>query len=174
LHVEPVAPRALHIADKYASIWAAAAGLAPGAPGFQLDDNAKFKDVPLAIEFRNRQWSVHETFEFLSKNKIANCVVDEPKLPRLMPFVNETTSDISYIRLHGRNKNWFNTTREERYDYLYNDDELSEFIPEIKKAEKGSKKTYVYFNNCHAGSAIKNALKLKKMLGFDTRAGKLF
>ena len=40
---------ALHIADKYSSIWAAAAGLAPGAPGFQLDDNAKFKDVPLLI-----------------------------------------------------------------------------------------------------------------------------
>lgn len=40
---------ALHIADKYSSIWAAVAGLAPGAPGFQLDDNAKFKDVPVLI-----------------------------------------------------------------------------------------------------------------------------
>jgi predicted esterase len=40
---------ALHIADKYSSLWAAAAGLAPGAPGFQLDANAKFKDVPVLI-----------------------------------------------------------------------------------------------------------------------------
>jgi predicted esterase len=40
---------ALHIADKYSSIWAAVAGLAPGAPGFQLDANAKFKDVPVLI-----------------------------------------------------------------------------------------------------------------------------
>jgi predicted esterase len=40
---------ALHIADKYSSIWAAVAGLAPGAPGFQLDANAKFKDVPILI-----------------------------------------------------------------------------------------------------------------------------
>lgn len=40
---------ALHIADKYSSIWAAAAMLSPGAPSFQLDPNAKFKDVPLLI-----------------------------------------------------------------------------------------------------------------------------
>ena len=38
---------ALHIADKYSSIWAAAAMLSPGAPSFQLDPSAKFKDVPL-------------------------------------------------------------------------------------------------------------------------------
>jgi dienelactone hydrolase len=40
---------ALHLAEKYSSIWAAAAMLSPGAPGFQLDPNAKFKDVPLLI-----------------------------------------------------------------------------------------------------------------------------
>jgi poly(3-hydroxybutyrate) depolymerase len=40
---------ALHIADKYSSIWAAAAMLSPGAPSFQLDPSAKFKDVPLLI-----------------------------------------------------------------------------------------------------------------------------
>ncbi len=134
----------------------------------------KLKDVPLAIEFRNRQWSVPETFEFLRNNGLANCVVDEPKLPRLMPFVNETTSGISYIRLHGRNKNWFNSTREERYNYLYSDEELVGFVPEIKKAEKNSTKAHVFFNNCHSGSAIKNALRLKELLGFNTREGKLF
>ena len=40
---------ALHIADKYSSIWAGVAGLSPGAPGYQLDANAKFKDVPVLI-----------------------------------------------------------------------------------------------------------------------------
>jgi poly(3-hydroxybutyrate) depolymerase len=40
---------ALHIADKYSPIWAAVAGLAPGAPGFQLDANAKFKNVPVLL-----------------------------------------------------------------------------------------------------------------------------
>jgi pimeloyl-ACP methyl ester carboxylesterase len=40
---------ALHLADKYSSIWAAVAGLSPGAPGFQLDANAKFKGVPVLL-----------------------------------------------------------------------------------------------------------------------------
>jgi predicted esterase len=40
---------ALHIADKYSSIWAAVAGLSPGAPGFQLDASARFKDVPVLL-----------------------------------------------------------------------------------------------------------------------------
>ena len=40
---------ALHIADKYSSIWAGVAGLSPGAPGYQLDANARFKDVPVLI-----------------------------------------------------------------------------------------------------------------------------
>jgi predicted esterase len=40
---------ALHLADKYSSIWAAAAMLSPGAPAFQLDPSAKFKDMPLLI-----------------------------------------------------------------------------------------------------------------------------
>lgn len=40
---------ALFLGDKYSSIWAAAAMLSPGAPNFQLDQNAKFKDVPLLI-----------------------------------------------------------------------------------------------------------------------------
>ncbi len=40
---------ALHIGGKYSSVWAAVAGLAPGAPGFQFDTNSKIKDLPLLI-----------------------------------------------------------------------------------------------------------------------------
>lgn len=40
---------AIHLAEKYSSIWAAAAMLSPGAPNYQMDKNAKFKDVPLLI-----------------------------------------------------------------------------------------------------------------------------
>ena len=40
---------ALHIADKYSSIWAGVAGLSPGAPSYQLDANARFKDVAVLI-----------------------------------------------------------------------------------------------------------------------------
>jgi len=117
------------------------------------------------VEFRNKGWAKPETFEFLKKNNLGYCAVDEPKLPRLMPFVNEVTSDIGYLRFHGRNKNWFNAPTEVRYDYMYSEDELKEFVPEIKKMEKNSKNLYILFNNCHAGKAVKDAKKLKTMLG---------
>ena len=39
----------LFLANKYSSIWAAAAVLSPGAPNYQMDKTAKFKDVPLLI-----------------------------------------------------------------------------------------------------------------------------
>lgn len=134
----------------------------------------KFKDIPLVIEFRNHLWSKTETFDFLRQNNLGYCIVDEPQLPRLMPFVNEVTSDIGYFRLHGRNPNWFNAPIQERYNYLYSDKELKSFISEVKKMSETSKNTYVMFNNCHAGSAAKNALTLKKNLNIKTEKRTLF
>lgn len=145
------------------------------AKDYILKCKEKFQDVPLVIEFRNGSWAKPETFEFLKNNNIAYCMVDEPKLPRLMPFINEVTSDIGYLRLHGRNKNWFNAPLNQRYDYLYSDKELEEFLPEIDKIVKHSKTAYLFLNNCHAGSAVKNARKLKEMLGIPVlKSDKLF
>lgn len=121
------------------------------------------KDIPLVIEFRNRAWAKKETFDFLRANNLGYCAVDEPKLSRLMPFLNEVTSGIAYLRFHGRSPNWFNAPVEERYNYLYKKEELASFIPEIQKMSRSAKKMYVFFNNCHAGSAARNALMLKEM-----------
>jgi uncharacterized protein YecE (DUF72 family) len=124
-------------------------------------------NINLVIEFRNSGWANKRTFDFLKDNKLGYCAVDEPQLPRLMPFVNEVTSDIAYLRFHGRNKNWFNAPTSERYNYLYTEDELKEFIPEIKKMASNSVKTYIFFNNCHAGSAVRNAIKMKDLLKLE-------
>jgi dienelactone hydrolase len=40
---------ALHLGEKYSNIWAAVAGLAPAAFGFQWSADQKLKDVPLLI-----------------------------------------------------------------------------------------------------------------------------
>jgi len=122
------------------------------------------RDLPLVIEFRNGAWAKPETFAFLRKNDLAYCMVDEPKLPRLMPFVEEITSKIGYLRLHGRNQNWFNVQTRERYNYLYSDSELKEFVDPIKKIHEKAQKGYIFFNNCHAGAAARNALQMKRLL----------
>lgn len=120
--------------------------------------------APLVVEFRNSAWNKPDSYDFLRKNGLSFCVVDEPKLPRLMPFINEVTAGPAYLRLHGRNKNWFSAPASERYDYMYSDKELGEFLPEIDKMNKLSAKTFVFFNNCHAGSAVKNAMQLRQLL----------
>ena len=86
-----------------------------------------------------------------------------------MPFVNAVTSDIAYLRLHGRNMNWFKVSAGERYNYLYSDDELAKFIPEIEKISGNSKKAYIFFNNCHIGFAARNAQRMKELLGMGAK-----
>jgi uncharacterized protein YecE (DUF72 family) len=121
-------------------------------------------NIELVIEFRNKYWHKDSVMKFLSDNDMGYCIVDEPKLPNLMPFVPLATSDIGYFRLHGRNTNWFNAPTSVRYDYVYTEEELLEFIEPIKKIADNTPMTLVFFNNCHAGSAVKNALMLIKML----------
>jgi len=121
-------------------------------------------DVPLVFEFRNQVWMKEQTFQFLERNGIGFCVVDEPKLPKLMPYLPRITSEIGYFRFHGRNSNWFNVPIKVRYDYLYSEGELKEFIPGIKDISQKTAKTLVFFNNCYAGSAAKNAIQMAKLL----------
>jgi uncharacterized protein YecE (DUF72 family) len=100
----------------------------------------------------------------LERNGIGFCIVDEPKLPKLMPYLPRVTSEIGYFRFHGRNPNWFNAPISERYSYLYSEEELKKFIPDIKDISQKTGKTFIFFNNCHAGSAAKNAAQMAKLL----------
>jgi uncharacterized protein YecE (DUF72 family) len=121
-------------------------------------------DVPLVFEFRNHTWLKENTFQFLEKNGVGFCIVDEPKLPKLMPYLPKATSDIGYFRFHGRNRNWFNTPIAVRYNYLYSEEELKEFIPDIKDISQKTAKTFIFFNNCYSGYAAKNAAQMAKLL----------
>ena len=51
-----------------------------------------------------------------------------------------------------------------RYDYLYSNAELSEWALKIQEMAKKAEKVYVFFNNCHAGQAAKNAALMQSML----------
>jgi uncharacterized protein YecE (DUF72 family) len=121
-------------------------------------------EIPLVIEFRNQSWLKEQTFQFLEKRGIGFCIVDEPKLPQLMPYVPRASSEIGYFRFHGRNPNWFNVPIKVRYDYLYSEKELEEFIPGIKDISQKTSKTLIFFNNCYSGSAAKNAAQMAKLM----------
>jgi len=128
------------------------------------DFRERLGELPVVIEFRNRDWHDERTMEYLKDQKLGYCVVDEPKLKGLMPYHPAATTDLAYFRFHGRNKNWFRAPLEVRYDYRYSSDELTELLEGIMTVSPEAKKTLAFFNNCHAGQAAKNALEMVKML----------
>ncbi len=128
-------------------------------------------DEKLAIEFRHISWLVgrtkDQTMKFLRENNLTYISVDEPQFPTSPPQIAEATSDIAYIRFHGRNKeNWFRKgiPTDERYNYLYSKEELKEWTGKIKRLEGLAKIIYAMFNNCHGNKAIVNAMDLKEII----------
>ena len=126
---------------------------------------------PLFVEVRNAEWIDEGLFENLKAQGIGYCSVDEPHVGGLVPPVARVTTDLGYVRLHGRNaKNWWSGkdgSRRgggDRYDYLYSEDELKEWVAKIKAMTRAARKTYVFFNNCHAGQAARNAALMKELL----------
>lgn len=123
-------------------------------------------DFPVVIEFRDRAWVTEETFSTLQALQFGYCCVDEPQLPGLMPPETRSTSDIAYVRFHGRNaeKWWQHDHAWERYDYTYSEDELQEWAPKIKSLESTAPLTLVYANNHYRGQSVDTLRKLQKIL----------
>ena len=122
--------------------------------------------LPVVVEFRNAQWIRPDVFPFLRSHNFGFCCVDEPKLPHLLPPVTEVTSNTGYVRFHGRNaaKWWEHEYAYERYDYMYSEDELAEWIPKIKQLSINTEKTFVFANNHWQGQAITTIRQLRLMM----------
>ncbi|MFC1819514.1 DUF72 domain-containing protein [Thermodesulfobacteriota bacterium] len=83
----------------------------------------------------------------------------------LIPSVVINTSDSGYVRFHGRNKrDWYGTDSRTRYDYLYSEDELNEWVLKIRELAERTKKVFVFFNNHAKAQAITNAKMLINLL----------
>lgn len=124
-------------------------------------------DVEIIVEFRNVQWVQEAAFRMLRAAKLGFCCVDEPRLRGLFPPLALATSQVGYVRFHGRNasKWWKHEQTWERYDYLYSEDELRSWEPKVKQIAESTEHTFVLFNNCHAGQAAINAATFEEILG---------
>ncbi len=110
--------------------------------------------VRLAIEFRHESWLRDETWALLERYNTAYTIVDEP----LLPSTVKVTSDLAYVRWHGRGERpWYN--------YLYEVEELEPWVEKVEKAEKQAAKVFGYFNNHYHGYAVKNCLQFAEMVG---------
>ena len=76
------------------------------------------------------------------------------------------TSSIGYVRLHGRNYDqWFEAEHpHDRYNYLYNEDELQGWKEKVQRIAQKAQITYVVANNHFEAKGAVNALQLKNML----------
>ncbi|MBI2914628.1 MAG: DUF72 domain-containing protein [Firmicutes bacterium] len=134
---------------------------------------AELPEVEVQVEFRSREWTENtDTFDFLSRHSLGFVCVDEPQFRALCPPLVRSTSEIGYVRFHGRNyqKWWKHENAYERYDYLYSEAELKEWVPRIKELAGSTKKVYVTMNNHYQGKSVINGRMLKQLLLLDGSA----
>ncbi|MBI2843784.1 MAG: DUF72 domain-containing protein [Armatimonadetes bacterium] len=131
----------------------------------------------IAVEFRNGYWfkddeRTRETSDFLSGIGAVYVNVDEPQVDiksSVPPIDLVTARDMSVFRLHGRKKETWDlrgATVEERFDYDYSSEELSdEIAPRVQHvASQPVQEIHVMFNNVHHGYGPSDASKLIEIL----------
>lgn len=127
----------------------------------------QFKDYPLVLEVRHSSWNKPQIYEWLEEVGVGICNVDQPLFARSIKPAAVTTSQMGYVRLHGRNyQDWFRekAPRDDRYNYLYSLDELEPWITRIREIAARTKESYVITNNHFRGQAVVNALEIKSTL----------
>jgi uncharacterized protein YecE (DUF72 family) len=141
---------------------------------FEMVAHEKYSYV---TEFRHRSW-LNDTgtdlksdiLDLLREFKVANVMVDGPDFP----ITRSLTSNIAYVRFHGRNYDlWFKGDKEKdkddrrlnRYDFLYSDEQLELWKPKVEELMQNADQVRVYFNNHGRAKAVKNALFMMDLLG---------
>jgi uncharacterized protein YecE (DUF72 family) len=106
------------------------------------------------FEFRHPSWFVEDIYALLRRHRVALVIGDHP---RRRFQTHELTTDWTFIRFHhgsrGRNGN-------------YSERELQEWADRITEWRRRVE-VFAYFNNDWNGYAVKNAGRLKVMLGLE-------
>ncbi len=118
---------------------------------------AQLDGYEMLVEFRHRSWLDEEnrvdSLAFLERIGASYVVVDAPRSEtarNLVPTIVATTSPLAYVRFHGRNLGTWNKrggSAAERFDYLYSDDELGEWVEPLQELAGESEEAYAFFNN---------------------------
>ena len=110
----------------------------------------------LLIEFRHASWLDEDnraaTLAFLAERGLTYVTVDAPRsgARNVLPTVVAATTETAYVRFHGRNEQTWNKrtgSAAERFDYLYSDVELREWVPQLRELAAQAQNVYAMFNN---------------------------
>lgn len=126
-----------------------------------------FGDYPLALEVRHASWDQPEVYAGLRERGVAFCNIDQPMFRNSIAPGQAVTAPLGYVRLHGRNYNdWFReeADRDDRYDYLYSEEELRPWMEKIESIRETTAEVYAITNNHFRGQAVVNALEMEDVL----------
>lgn len=103
-----------------------------------------------ALEVRHPSWTTDRLFNILKRHNIAFCIADTAGR---YPYHEVVTADFVYVRLHGS---------EALYASDYSEGELHAWA---QKISAWGRDVYLYFDNDRNGYAVRNAIRLKEILG---------
>jgi uncharacterized protein YecE (DUF72 family) len=129
--------------------------------------------VPL-IEFRHRSWTDDaeraDTLAFLESAGLAFVSLDSPRTraSNVSPTISAVTHRVAYVRFHGRNAQTWNIrgakSAAERFDWLYSEEELAEWVEPFTRLADDAEEVYAMFNNNRDDFAPRSAQVLRGVL----------
>jgi uncharacterized protein YecE (DUF72 family) len=120
----------------------------------------------MLFEPRHRSWFDEdiraELLRWLEERRMAWVVVDAPKVDagNVPGTLVATTTPVAYVRFHGRNAGTWNArggSASVRFDYLYGEEELREWVPPLRRLSEESEEAYAFFNNNNQTNGVAQA-----------------
>lgn len=128
--------------------------------------------VPL-VEFRHRSWMEPDeradTLAFLERSGLAYVSLDTPmtRASNVVARHAVATHAVAYVRFHGRNAKTWNIKADkssERFNWMYSQDELEEWVPKLERLAGDADEVYAMFNNNRDDFAPRSAMLLRGLL----------
>lgn len=128
--------------------------------------NEQLRGDRMLVEPRHRSWFAEdvrgELLRWLESNGMSWVVVDAPKVEaaNVPETLVAVTSPLAYVRFHGRNAGTWNVrggSAAERFDHLYNDDELREWAGPLRELSNEADEAYAFFNNNNQTDGVAQA-----------------
>jgi uncharacterized protein YecE (DUF72 family) len=130
----------------------------------------RWPDLPVSVELRSPRWWTEDererTLGVLRDAGLTTVVVDAPPKSGL-PTVVAATAPLAIVRFHGRNDdNWDRKgiTAAERFRYLYDRQELRDWVPKVEQLAEEAEQVHVLMNNCYQDYGVRNASDLRHLL----------
>ncbi len=131
--------------------------------------------LDVCVEFRSPRWLAtpedrERTTRLLHDLGMSLVVVDAPAASHLDTVVAVTDPALAVVRFHGRSDATWDaktTSAAERFKYLYNEDELREWVPRLQSLAQQAQRVHALMNNCYQDYGVRNAAQLQALLAED-------